>query len=64
MPGNSPPPPSAAQPPLAPSLTPPTSQAELMELEAPSEGPATATVVEARLDRGAGSLATVVVKVG
>ena len=34
-----------------------------MELQAAPEGPASATVVEARLERGAGALATVVVKV-
>ena len=43
--------------------SPPRPQAEMMELQAPPAGPAAAVVVEARLDRGAGALATVVVKV-
>ncbi|GAX74462.1 hypothetical protein CEUSTIGMA_g1911.t1 [Chlamydomonas eustigma] len=39
-------------------------QAEIMELQSAHEGPATASVVEARLDRGAGAVATVVVRSG
>lgn len=39
-------------------------QAELMELKARIDGPAQAYVVEARLDRGRGPLATAIVKAG
>ncbi|XP_052200186.1 uncharacterized protein LOC127806743 [Diospyros lotus] len=39
-------------------------QAELMDLKARVDGPAQAYVVEARLDRGRGPLATAIVKVG
>ena len=39
-------------------------QAELLDLKAPIEGPATGTVVEARLDRGRGVVATVLVRSG
>ncbi|KAF8013341.1 hypothetical protein BT93_I1243 [Corymbia citriodora subsp. variegata] len=39
-------------------------QAELMDLKAPIDGPAQAYVVEARLDRGRGPLATAIVKAG
>lgn len=35
-----------------------------MELSAPVEGPAAATVLEARVERGLGPVATVVVKRG
>eukprot|EP00798_Chlamydomonas_sp_ICE-L_P016449 gene16449-22668_t len=41
-----------------------TLEAEMMELDAPVTGPASATVVEAKLDRRTGALATVVVKRG
>ncbi len=39
-------------------------QAELLDLKAPTEGPASGTVVEARLDRGRGVVATVLVRSG
>ncbi|KAK6947883.1 Translational (tr)-type GTP-binding domain [Dillenia turbinata] len=39
-------------------------QAELMDLKARTDGPAQAYVVEARLDRGRGPLATAIVKAG
>ncbi|XP_027081444.1 uncharacterized protein LOC113781276 [Coffea eugenioides] len=39
-------------------------QAELMDLKARNDGPAQAYVVEARLDRGRGPLATAIVKAG
>ena len=39
-------------------------QAEIMELSAAVEGPAVATVLEARTERGLGPVATVVVKSG
>jgi translation initiation factor IF-2 len=39
-------------------------QAEILELRAPDEGPATGTVVESRLDRGRGPVATVLVQSG
>ncbi|PON94689.1 Translation initiation factor aIF-2, bacterial-like [Trema orientale] len=39
-------------------------QAEMMDLKAPVDGPAQAYVVEARLDRGRGPLATAIVKAG
>jgi len=39
-------------------------QAELLDLQAPIEGPASGTVIEARLDRGRGVVATVLVRSG
>lgn len=39
-------------------------QAELLELRAPQEGPASGTVVESRLERGRGPVATVLVQAG
>ncbi|MCP4768423.1 MAG: translation initiation factor IF-2, partial [Gammaproteobacteria bacterium] len=39
-------------------------QAELLDLQAPLEGPASGTVVEARLDRGRGVVATILVQRG
>lgn len=39
-------------------------QAEMMDLKAPFDGPAQAYVVEARLDKGRGPLATTIVKAG
>ena len=39
-------------------------QAELLDLKAPIEGPASGTVIEARLDRGRGVVATVLVRSG
>ncbi len=39
-------------------------QAEVLELQAPSEGPAAGTVVESRLDKGRGPVATVLVQRG
>ena len=39
-------------------------QAELLELKAPSEGPAKGIVVESKLDKGRGSVATVLVQGG
>lgn len=39
-------------------------QAEIMELKASEKGPATGTVIEARLDRGRGPVATVLVQNG
>jgi translation initiation factor IF-2 len=39
-------------------------QAELLDLKAAAEGPATGTVVESRLDRGRGPVATVLVRNG
>lgn len=39
-------------------------QAEMLELKAPFEGPGQGTVVEARLDRGRGAVATVLVQKG
>ena len=39
-------------------------QAELLELTAPIAGPATGTVIESRLDKGRGSVATVLVQGG
>ncbi|MGK0169680.1 MAG: translation initiation factor IF-2 [Gammaproteobacteria bacterium] len=39
-------------------------QAELLELKAPLEGPATGVVIESRLDRGRGPVATVLVQRG
>ncbi len=39
-------------------------QAELLELKASEEGPATGTVIEARLDRGRGPVATILVQSG
>ena len=39
-------------------------QAELLDLKAPVEGPARGTVIEARLDRGRGVVATVLVSSG
>ena len=39
-------------------------QAELLDLKAPVEGPASGTVIEARLDRGRGVVATVLVRSG
>ena len=39
-------------------------QAEVLELKAPSEGPAAGTVVESRLDKGRGPVATVLVQRG
>ena len=39
-------------------------QAEILELKAPEEGPATGTVIESRLDRGRGPVATILVQSG
>lgn len=39
-------------------------QAELLELKASEEGPATGTVIEARLDKGRGPVATILVQSG
>ncbi|WP_330110987.1 translation initiation factor IF-2 [Methylophaga thalassica] len=39
-------------------------QAEVMELKAPEEGPAHGTVIEARLDKGRGTVVTVLVQQG
>ena len=39
-------------------------QAELLELSAPAEGPARGVVVESRIDRGRGAVATVLVRSG
>ncbi|EFJ45952.1 hypothetical protein VOLCADRAFT_93688 [Volvox carteri f. nagariensis] len=39
-------------------------QAELMDLRAPREGPASGSVIESRLERGLGVVATVIVKSG
>ncbi|EHQ52469.1 translation initiation factor IF-2 [Ectothiorhodospira sp. PHS-1] len=39
-------------------------QAELMELKAPKEGPARGVVIESRLDKGRGPVATVLVQAG
>jgi translation initiation factor IF-2 len=39
-------------------------QAELLELRAPVEGPATGVVIESRLDRGRGPVATVLIQSG
>jgi translation initiation factor IF-2 len=39
-------------------------QAELLELKAPADGPATGVVVESRLDRGRGPVATVLIQTG
>ena len=39
-------------------------QSEIMELKAPTEGPATGVVIESRLDRGRGPVATVLVQKG
>lgn len=39
-------------------------QAEVMELEAPEQGPAHGTVIEARLDKGRGTVVTVLVQQG
>jgi translation initiation factor IF-2 len=39
-------------------------QAEIMELQAPSEGPARGLVIESRLDKGRGPVATVLVQSG
>ncbi|GAA3931411.1 translation initiation factor IF-2 [Litoribacillus peritrichatus] len=39
-------------------------QAELLELKAPAQGPAKGIVVESKLDRGRGSVATVLVQAG
>ncbi len=39
-------------------------QAEVMELKAPEQGPAHGTVIEARLDKGRGSVVTVLVQQG
>jgi translation initiation factor IF-2 len=39
-------------------------QAELMELEAPDEGPASGVVIESTLDRGRGPVATMLIKQG
>ncbi|RLA08841.1 MAG: translation initiation factor IF-2 [Gammaproteobacteria bacterium] len=41
-----------------------TVQAELLELTAPAEGPGRGTVIESRLDRGRGPVATVLVQQG
>ena len=39
-------------------------QSELLDLTAPIDGPATGTVIEARLDRGRGAVATILVRNG
>jgi translation initiation factor IF-2 len=39
-------------------------QAEILELKAPEEGPAAGTVIESRLDRGRGPVATILVQSG
>ena len=39
-------------------------QAELLELTAPAEGPARGVVIESRIDRGRGAVATVLVRTG
>jgi translation initiation factor IF-2 len=39
-------------------------QSEVLELKAPVEGPASGTVIESRLDRGRGAVATVLVQAG
>jgi translation initiation factor IF-2 len=39
-------------------------QAEMLELKAPSKGPAKGTVIEARLDKGRGTIVTVLVQSG
>lgn len=39
-------------------------QAELLELKAPADGPATGVVIESRLDRGRGPVATILVQSG
>jgi len=39
-------------------------QSELLDLNAPVEGPASGTVIEARLDRGRGAVATILVRNG
>ncbi|HVI01634.1 MAG TPA: translation initiation factor IF-2 [Enhygromyxa sp.] len=39
-------------------------QAEVLELRAPVEGPATGTVIESRVDKGRGTVATVLVQAG
>ncbi len=39
-------------------------QAEVMELKAPNEGPAKGVVIESRLDRGRGPVATILVQAG
>ncbi|MBF6056960.1 translation initiation factor IF-2 [Thiomicrorhabdus heinhorstiae] len=39
-------------------------QAEILELEAPTEGPVKGVVIESRLDKGRGPVATVLVQVG
>jgi translation initiation factor IF-2 len=39
-------------------------QAELLELKAPTDGPASGTVIESRLDRGRGAVAAVLIQAG
>ena len=41
-----------------------TLQAEMLELKARGDGPATGVVIEARLDRGRGAVATILVQQG